>query len=282
MPKLLTTFALLILTGQLFSQDLLVTHAGDSINCRIQSVKHDFIYYRILMNSEFKTLAMKAGDVKTIQYKYFTSGRGYSSDLSPDEKAEHWKLSFHTGYSHRIAKIGDNVPAALKEYVNKTRPGMHFNAEMLYFMKNNLGFGLQYCYNHTKAKSENYLIGEFSDNISIRFFGPVFSFRAYNHTMKNNVYMSFALGYLGYKDKGTVNSENVLIKGSTAGLKYDAGYDIGIAKNTSLGFQMSYLTGIITEITVTQGYISQVKKLEKENYENLGRLDLSIGLKFNW
>ena len=69
--------------------------------------------------------------------------------------------------------------------------------------------------------------------------------------------MGLAVGYLGYSDKGML-IDNYTMSGSTAGLEYNLGYDFEIATDLDLGLQVSYLSGYLTKVDVTNGTTTSV------------------------
>ncbi|MDR2651313.1 MAG: hypothetical protein LBC68_03230 [Prevotellaceae bacterium] len=48
-----------------------------------------------------------------------------------------------------------------------------------------------------------------------------------------------------------------------------------------MGFQLSLIAGSLNQFKLTDGNRTEIIKFEKNNYENLFRIDLSIGLRFN-
>ena len=52
--------------------------------------------------------------------------------------------------------------------------------------------------------------------------------------------MNLGIGYMGYKNDGLVNDNYFTAKGGTLGLCLDFEYDIRLAKELALGFQVSY------------------------------------------
>ncbi len=83
---------------------------------------------------------------------------------------------------------------------------------------------------------------------------------------------------MSYKDK--IDDGYQQIKGSTLGMAFDLGYDFKISEKTALGFQVSLLSGNLTEVTYNIGNRSQKIKLNNGEEEGLGRVDFSIGLRF--
>lgn len=58
-------------------------------------------------------------------------------------------------------------------------------------------------------------------------------------------------------------------------------YDIGLSESLSLGFQISYLTGNLSQYEIDNGTTTETIKLERGSYESLNRFDFSVGLRFN-
>ena len=74
----------------------------------------------------------------------------------------------------------------------------------------------------------------------------------------------------------------IKIEGSTAGFSFDIGYNHTIAKKLSLVARISSISGIIDEITVESGGRTQTVELDNDTSENLGRVDLSVGLSYTF
>ena len=92
--------------------------------------------------------------------------------------------------------------------------------------------------------------------------------------------MNLSLGYMGYSNDKVI-IDKYKMTGSTMGLSFDVGYDIGLSENLSLGFQISFLTGTLFEYDWNDGTKTETIKLEKGEYESLNRIDFSVGLRFS-
>ena len=93
-------------------------------------------------------------------------------------------------------------------------------------------------------------------------------------------------GYLEYTEDGTYADQSFTIKGNTLGLALDFGYDYWFSRSMALGVRLSLISGVLKECTketaATKEYAATTEKikLEKAEYEDLGRLDISVGLRF--
>ena len=275
--------------GNLFSQDLVVTGEGDSLNCKITDLKDKYVHFTFKYKGETRSTLLPISEVKTYRYNYFSTSEVLPNEIVGVELYPHWKLGFNGGWSYETADIADNVPADFKNYVKELKSGYHFSGDATYFFSEQIGLGLKYVMFKTSNHIDNiYVIpvngapkyGKMSDDISVSFIGPSLSTRLLSENKLNSFVMNLALGYMGYTDDQVV-IDKYKVTGSTFGLAYDFGYDVGISKNVAVGIQISYVTGTLFEYKIDDGTSSKTVKLEKDQYESLSRFDISIGLRFN-
>jgi len=259
------------------AQDLLVTTAGDSLNCKITQIKGDYVYFTFTHQNEVRNTLMPKTQVKYYQYNFYTT-----SDIQPHQivgyrpEFPHWRLAANGGWSYRTAPLADGLNSAEREYMKKLKNGFNFSLDASYFFSEMFGAGVKYDLFKTSNSSSTV-----EDNISINFVGPAFAMRFFNQSKTNCWFMNYSIGYMGYTDKGNNYGQSGIIKGSTVGLVMDIGYDIALSKNWSAGIQLSLLYGMLTELDETVNGVTRTVKLEKDQYEGLGRLNISIGLRCN-
>jgi len=283
-----------LIWGALYSfslpaQDLIVTSEGDSLNCKITRIKGGHLYFTFVHQDEIRSTLIPATEVKAYQYNYFqkpeiAAGRAGVSEVFP-----RWRIAINGGWGYRIAKLGDNIPSDLRQYFKGLKSGFHYGTEVHYFFSEQLGAGFRYQSFRSRNSIDNIYVtrpdgttqyGSMSDNIRINWIGPLFSTRLLSADKKNSFMLDLGLGYMGYRNNSVLVNDHLTFKGGTAGLHWGIGYDIGIAKNLALGFQLSYSAGTLTQYTLSDGWRSEKVKLEKEEYESLSRIDLSVGLRF--
>lgn len=287
MKKILIFTLCLLLSNAMFSQDLIVTD-GDSINCKITKVKADNIYFTFKHKNEIRNTLLPLSRVKAYQYDFYKTSEVPEGKVVREEDFQHFRIALNGGYSYQTAKIAENVPADFKDYIKKIKSGYHFGGDITYYFTEPLGFGLKYyLFKSSNSLDDVYLEdnqgnrhGRMSDDLTITYIGPYFSTRIFNHDKSNAFLMNLSLGYLGYSNN-KVLIDNYKMTGSTMGLTFDLGYDIGLAKNLSVGFQLSFLTGTLFKYNWNDGTTTQTVKLEKGEYEGLNRIDFSVGLRFS-
>lgn len=299
----------IVFAVSLRAQDLIVTNEGDSINCKITNVKSDIIYFTFRSGDEVLNTLLSVGKIDNYVIDYYSTAevqveapRGVSREVQREVSREtpreknmgkeiypHFRFAASGGWSYRTARLSPDIQSDFKNYYNKLKSGWHYDLGASYFFSEQLGVGLKYNEFRTSNEIDIYVdfedgtteYGSMGDNYRIKFIGPTFSTRLLNSTKKNCLLLELGLGYMDYRDKGHVLSMPVTIKGGTVGTYWSIGYDFGLTENLALGFQISSLSGTLYQITRSSGTQSVTEKLAKDKYENLSRIELSVGLRFN-
>lgn len=289
MKYIFVIVAITFISVSLQAQDLIITNEGDSLNCKITKIKTDNIYFTFKHKEEIRSTLLPISQVNYYQYNFFQISEVPSDKVGGNEIYPHFRAGFNGGWSYRVAKLAESIPSDFEQYMKDLKSGYHYGLDLLYYFSEQLGFGFKYNVYRSKNNIDNVYVsrpdgstqfGKMSDDISINFIGPFFSTRLLNANKENSFLFNLGIGYMGYMDK-TVLITDYTIKGNTLGLCWDIGYDIGISKSMAIGFQLSYLIGTLTKYELNDGINTETIKLEKDNYENLSRIDLSIGLRFS-
>lgn len=288
MKRLLILFLLACSSHALLSQDLIVTNENDTINCRITKIKGDNIYFTFKHKEEIRNTLLPKSKVKFHQYDYYQSSEVPESEVVGYQNYPKLRIAFNGGFSQQTAKISSRVPAVFRDYIRELKSGSHYGGDMIYYVTEPMGFGFKYFVYNTSNSLDNIFLedingnrryGRLSDDLTVTFIGPTFSSRLLNKNKSNAFIANFAIGYMGYdNDIEVVDPYNM--SGSTVGLAFELGYDIGISDNLALGIQVSYLSGALFEYDLSDGTTTTKVELEQGQYESLNRIDFSIGLRF--
>ena len=289
MKHTLIVFFLLTFANSICSQDLIVTNEGDSINCRITNIRDNNVYFTFGSGNVKRNTMLHLSKVEDFRYNFYQISDIYEDNVVKYNKYQHFRFALSGGYSYMTAKVAEGVPADFKNYIKGLKSGYHFGGDMTYYFTESLGVGGKcFIFKSSNNIDDIYVekpngtreYGKMSDDLTISFIGPIFSTRFLNPNKRSAFLMNVSIGYLGYLDnKILVNKYQ--IKGSTVGVGFDIGYDIGLSENFSLGFQLSFLTGSLSKYKLNDGMYIETVILEEKDYENLTRIDLSIGLRFN-
>jgi hypothetical protein len=282
------TFILMIVCLKIEAQDLIVTKGGDSLNCKVTKVEPDYVYFTIRQDDKNLPTLLPKNELTALKFKYYST-----PEVIPEPKVREefprLRIGANGGWSTRLAKIHEDVDDAQRNYLKSLKSGYNYSFDLTYYFSLQSGIGAKYAAFRSKYGIEDFhydlsngqtFIGELSDDITINFIGPFYSTRAMTKSKKNSFIANMGLGYVGYKDKVFILEENLTLTGSTFGLCFDLGYDIGISQSLALGIQLSVVTGNLTKYEISDGVNSQVVELDEDNYENLSRFDLSVGLRF--
>lgn len=281
-------FIFTFISSTAIAQDLIVTQEGDTINAKITKIKPEMIYFSFKHKEEFRNTMLPLTSVKTHQQGFFETSEVPEDKIVGYDKFQQFIVTLYGGSSTLTAEVSDDVPEDFKNYTEDLKKGSHFGFDATYYWSESLGVGLKYHQFGTSGRLNNiYVIdntfgnertGILSDDISISFIGPFFSTRFVNS--KNNAFLiNLSIGSMSYTNVGHL-VDPIKIEGSTAGFSYDIGYNHTIAEKLSLVARISSISGIVDEITVESGGRTQTVELDNDTSENLGRVDLSVGLSY--
>ncbi len=287
MKRLSLIMIIMAIYSMVYSQDLIVTQQGDSINCRVTKIESEFIHFTYNHSGEIRNTLLRDTQIKHLEYGYFEV-----SEVSQEEVfktlTDRFRFAAHGGFSYTLASVADDVPSDFKDYVRQMKTGYHFGADATYFITESYGLGLKYSLFKSKNSLDNiYAVGPngqtrygiMSDNLSISFFGPSLVNRSSNHDRSRTFIAGLAIGYMSYLDKKVI-IDPFTVTGSTLGLSFEGGYDIKLKGNSGIGFQISYISGLLSEFIIDDGKTKETMKFPKGQFESLHRIDFSIGYRF--
>lgn len=273
------------LTAQ--AQDLIVTLDGDSINGKITKVKSDFIYFTFLQKDEIRETLLPVAKVKSHQQNYYAFSelpKTYTSTATAIHSK--FRIALNAGFSQLLAKTSESASPQNRSYISELKSGYHYGLDAAYFISKDLGFGMKL--NQFKTSNSGVFYNEMSgsflveDNISTTFIAPSFTGKLVSPSNNHTFIFGVALGYLNYINNGRNGNAVLKLNGATLGSALDAGYDLKLFKNFAIGAQASIISGVLTSYTVSSGSMSKKVELSENERENLSRLDLSLGARFNF
>lgn len=273
------------------AQDLIVTDKGDSLNCKITKIGNDFIHFTFKYENEIRNTLLPVRQIKFYKKDCYTKPEVPADKIkNADGNYQKFRVGIYGGWSNRTAKVSNSVPSAFQQYVKDLKSGYHIGEDFSYFISENIGFGAKYTIYRASNQLDNiYAVdtvtgqvrtGKLKDDITIQYFGPTICKRISSTNKKTNFISDFSLGYLSYKDNATV-IDNFTLTSGTFGLFWDLGVDFSIDKNLSLGLFFSYTIGTLNQYYYDDGSKTKTIKLDQNNSENISRIDLSVGLRWN-
>lgn len=281
-----------------FSQDLIVNHQNDSINCRINSLDDIYIFASYQIDNQIRDTVLRKDLTKVFIKNYFqkTIAINQHDTVQIENIGSAVKKSFSKiriavsgGYSYRTAPVSSEIQADLQDYIKDLKNGFHISGDVTYFFNRNIGAGLYYSFSQSSNKSSIMFLdettqtvfpGTISNRISVQFVGPAFYYRQFNKKQTGAFHASTSIGYLYYHDDAVLFIPYKQTAG-TVGLVEKIGFDFKISKELSFGLQLSVLLGSVKKFKENVEGNTTTKTLDNNQREGLGRIDLSIGLRFD-
>lgn len=195
-------------------------------------------------------------------------------------KDKRFVLSLEGGYSRRTAGIAKETPLPLKEHLRNAKNGYNIGGDLSIFFSKNMGAGLKFSMFKASDECEYLPRQRVQDDYSIPIFGPMLAIRYPFENKKHCCLTNFSFGYMGYENNGELDAQKYHIKGRTVFAALDFGYDYWFASNWGVGFKLSIISGTLSKYTLDDEIQKQEIKLDKDHKEGIGRLNLSVGIRF--
>ena len=292
MKRFNITFLLAVLLASpllVVGQDLIVTKADDSLNVFITKEKSDYVYFIVESegSGERVNSLLSRSDIKSMVRGYYST-----SVVSPQmEKAltrSGLRVGLQGGYSRRLASNPDGLNEEGKNYYNSLKNGYTLSGDFTYYFNEKSGIGVT----ANLYRSEASTIGMIEDDngnlqsamlkedVSVLYIAPFYSMRFYNWNYKNFGWMRFGAGYTKYK-----NDIQLIypfkMSANTFGISIELGYDLGVSENFAFGFGIGLHSSVFSKVDFEYpDGTSETVKLETDETEGLGRLDLTLGIRF--
>jgi hypothetical protein len=229
-----------------------------------------------------------------IEFQSITTKTNYSmagDTLNKLEKSTfpRFRFAISGGWGYRTASLHKDLDVYQRNYVQKLKSGFQFDLSASYFFFEQFGVGLKYSDFFTNYEEDNWSLnlpggstpyGVLKTETRTTFVGPTFAWRIFDKQKRNCFVFDVGFGYMGYREKRSVNSEGLRLDATTVGTYLGVGYDLWLSAATSLGFQFAAIGGSYSRYTVTSGGIKTSHSLETGNFEGIGRIELSVGLRF--
>ncbi|REJ82890.1 MAG: hypothetical protein DWQ44_01875 [Bacteroidetes bacterium] len=272
-----------------FAQDLIVNSAGDSLNCKIIRIKDKHIFFSFSSNNEVKQGIIQLQQVRYYQEGFYPNSEIIFSRPFLGESNYKFRIGAYGGWSYLLARINENINSDLLSYMKDLKSGYHYGADFTVFKSENIGFGGKYSMFRTSNQLENVYVvsttngqirtGILRDDIRIQYFGPAICTRLNTSNPNANVLLDFSLGYMTYKNNATL-IEDFTLQSDALGLMWNVGIDKPIDENLVLGIFLAFKFGALRYYDYQdQNQIRRIE-LDEDNYENITRIDLSIGLRW--
>lgn len=190
------------------------------------------------------------------------------------------------GASRMLENAPDSLAQEIRDFYDGLRTGWNYGFETEFYINKYLGFGAKYSKFITKKEADSMVIQIFttkyfidiSSEMSIHSFSPmVFGKLPLLH---DRLTLTGGIGpaWLFYRNIGKAVGDTNMFKGSSPGLSATLRVSYQIVPNLNLALEGHYIHAFLKEFTRDDGTTEELIKLEKEDYQNISRLDFSFGL----
>jgi hypothetical protein len=277
-----------------YSQDKIITGNNDTIDCRIIKLSKKSIFF------EVKTKGVKSdGSLPLSNVKNYSFGEKMTS--LPDGEAqkdsfERFRVGFSggSGYLLSSSKKAESEMTGMgfeagkvKSYYRDLKTGIYADADLTFLFSPKYGAGLRYKFFGTSASTDGYVDPQdgvnlyytrFSEHIYVNYFSGAFYYQEYFGSRKSfRLNTGISMGLVKYRDE-VIYLYNYLTTGNSIGMDVDLGLEYLLSNSLSIRADLSEFASSITKMKVTDGVSTRIVKLDKDNYENLSRLNFSVGL----
>lgn len=293
-----------------YAQDLIILQTGDTIHCRIQKETKLKLRFSRMEKGYTSNATVEKSKVAKWTYTYFPSGMSDKGTTAPAPERKirtapdsssfrqgerfRFQMTYGPGYllgntgKGRESLVNSGVPEHdAKKYYNKLVWGQSGTASLYYQVAEHYRIGA--CYQgfcsganivttFNGEGSERYY-GEIGERAFVNFAGISLHDAAWlGKKQKTAFYAAYSIGPAFYRNETEILFRQVLFKGSSLGQRLNTGMEFVIAPRLSFCVDVSVFRSTLKKVNVTTVDGSQEIRLEKDNWENLGRFDLSAGL----
>ncbi|WP_297086059.1 hypothetical protein [uncultured Draconibacterium sp.] len=307
----------MLISNVAFSQNRIVLNSGDTIKCNISKETKNYLFIQQdvkgvltkgkIPKAEVREWSYVQPDNRTEQGDMVLSAINteiesgvYADDSIKPGPINKMRASFTGGMGYLL---GDTKPAVenlqsmgvskqlADDYYKQLKMGMQLKASLYFYLLKDYWLGAVYNGFYSQASvttsmqmdEVNMYYGELSEHYFVNFAGLSFySEGRYGKQQKIGLNSSLTLGPAFYRDEAEMLNEQVLIKSTTFGMHTTLGFEYYIKPKLSLTSEAGLFLANVKKLNIETLNGTQEVALDKDNYENLSRLDFSVGLVFYW
>lgn len=291
-------FTVLLILGTLssFSQDLIVTTGGDSLNCNIVKITSEVVDFQFIRDGSIKQSFVRKANVATIQKDYYISegekrAKEQALMIKSMTSKETGLFGFSAGYSRDIGDAGDDL-GYFEDYIEDLRNGFCFGAILGGYFTENTGLGLRYNfhkheadYKETDGSLEMPGFG-MRDDISIHMTTLNLLVRSHYDGETPAFFMNLGAGIVSLKNNSSLSMGGYIpfelssvIKAKGRVFNAEAGLDIPIGEGASFQFSGGISSGTMRIVSVNNEPVEAESGVVDS--ERFTMIHLTAGFRFN-
>ncbi|MFY9151519.1 MAG: hypothetical protein WAO52_05865 [Prolixibacteraceae bacterium] len=207
----------------------------------------------------------------------------FAIDGGPGYLLGNTKTAKETLASYGISKT------EIDKYYKDLKLGEQFGVSAHYLVNDKYGLGLDYRIFTTKSNTMGFIdspdtystfYGPLSEKIYTNFAGISYFSQQKLQNERWNIYSSVALGWAFYHNESNLIVSPVLLEGNSFATNYNLGIEYRLSKHIALGAGLECFYSVLHKFQLNNGQTTTEIKLNKEQRENLSRLNLTAGIHF--
>ncbi|MDZ7634733.1 MAG: hypothetical protein U5L72_10065 [Bacteroidales bacterium] len=276
----------------------IITLTHDTIACRITKITRSDIHFDVYSQGIMTSGRMPLAGILSYSVSPAKSPPPLYEAVSSGSPGR-LRLGLNGGMGYIIsssdaaedAMVSLGLTEAMAEsYYSDLKSGWYGNADATWLINDRFGAGLKYKFFNTSAETEGYFdpgdtytlyFATFRENIFVNYAGVlIFYQEPIGKKGVFSLYSTYSLGMAFYRNEFEFFYGNMLITGNALGMDGSLGMEYRITPLISAGTELSIFSATIRKVNITDGEMNETMELEKDNYENLSRVELSLGIRF--
>jgi hypothetical protein len=279
-------------------QDRIITINHDTIDCRITRIARDAVCFDIMTKGVKTSGQLPASEIYS--YNIMPSsvqerGTRYTAGIATGRL----RLGLNGGSGYILSSTDDaeNELIAMgvsglkaEAYYRDLKTGFSGSADATWVFSFGYGAGIRYRFFNTAAVTEgsfdagdgiNILFCDYRENIFTNYAGvSLFYQEPVGKKKQFSLYSSLSLGMAFYLNMLEFFTDNLVITGNAPGMDGTIGIECRLTPVISAAAEASVFAATLKKIEITDGEQKESVELPEENYENLSRMEFTLGIRF--
>lgn len=289
----------ILLVGPLslgYSQDKIVTLNHDTLDCKINRISHNTIFFNVTTKG-----VKSSGELPlTSVLNYTISGKATPGEQKSvnTNSFERLRLGMNGGFGYLLSssKTAEEDMSSqgftlenAKSYYRDLRSGLYADADLTWMITPDYSAGIKYKFFDTSGRTEGFVDPQdgvnlyytiYKEQIYVNYLGAEFLFQQFVGNQKSfKLNSAYSIGLATYRNEAEYLNGYYLLTGKNVGMETGLGLEYFITRHFSVGTELSVFYSSIRKMKVTDGSNTTTIDLDKDNYENLTRLNISFGLR---
>jgi len=293
----LSVIFLYLIPSEGYSQDKIITLNNDTIDCKITKISRNTIYFDLFSSGIRSSASLPLDNIKN----YAISAIGINDEKRTADfiSSNRFRLALSGGAGYIMAS-SDKAEEALtnlgleagkaRSYYRNMKTGWSGNADLTFMLTPDLGAGLRYKFFYTGGSINGYfdaqdgvhlIYANYGEKIYVNYYAALISYHQFIDSYERfRLSAGCSIGMVTYRNEAEYMNSYYLITGKNIGTDFNIGLEYFFTDHIALGADLSAFYSRLSKMKMSDGTNSQSIDLDKDNYENLSRIELLLGIRF--